>query len=832
MNNRWHYAAAGQCVLLLLLSLVLGACGNDSGAVSERQNAGSSGTAGYTRENYETGIRSINVDGASYFDNLAAEKTASASAEEDSTAAGADKAVDQDPSTMWMAGNESNQLVIDFGQQASFSYLRILWGSINITSYTLDASDDGENYYSFYTSDVPPYLEEDRIDLSSYRTENADSSSETFIQTSPDGHVSVELSSDGRVKCRYLRLSVAGAALIRELEVYDHNPWTDVVRTLSASILERTDGSSEDGEYMLMLDGLPEGISAEFGGCNYEQIIDETREIHPPLEPKTVSVGYRLSYRDWTIQSPDLPVRVPSEGESAGQVPEKGSSDENIDKDDSAAQVRNAKPEITPAIQEWHGETGFLTLTDETRQLIGNSDADKQPGAEELQNQIFAAASADGKSFQKGQIDTVIDTETGTVEGASGSSEEYEIVIDSEGIHISASGNSDSCPGLIWAWRTLQQMAASADLDADGRILLPMGEIRDYPEYSVRGFEIDAARSFVSLDTLYRIADQMSRHKMNELTVHLNDNEILSSVSADSAEEMLEKGYAAYRMDSDIGRTADTGTDAGSSQAAAAGDNTLTVTADDGSYTQDEFAEFVSYAASIGVTVIPEIDTPAHCLAFTKVFPDLAQTYSPEAVQYLDLSNEKALTLTESLWSEQLGSAFRDCGTVHLGGDEYYGNAREYVNYENSLISWMKEKGRTPRIWGSLSRIRSAGDTRVGSDNVQMIIWNAWWADPELMQRAGFGLINADSRYTYIVPGSANDYMDMDRFNSSYHVNTFAAEGDTAVVTLPSWSPQILGGQITLWNDYSGSLGIDQQGLLDRAGNAVKTASGRFWADQ
>ena len=44
----------------------------------------------------------------------------------------------------------------------------------------------------------------------------------------------------------------------------------------------------------------------------------------------------------------------------------------------------------------------------------------------------------------------------------------------------------------------------------------------------------------------------------------------------------------------------------------------------------------------MGVEVVPEIDTPAHSLALTKVFPKLGLSGDPESVDQLDLSNPAA----------------------------------------------------------------------------------------------------------------------------------------------------------------------------------------------
>ena len=62
----------------------------------------------------------------------------------------------------------------------------------------------------------------------------------------------------------------------------------------------------------------------------------------------------------------------------------------------------------------------------------------------------------------------------------------------------------------------------------------------------------------------------------------------------------------------------------------------------------------MQYAASLGVTIVPEIDTPAHSLAFIRVFPELGVKRITDMADTLDLSSEDAKTFAKDLWSEYL----------------------------------------------------------------------------------------------------------------------------------------------------------------------------------
>lgn len=76
-------------------------------------------------------------------------------------------------------------------------------------------------------------------------------------------------------------------------------------------------------------------------------------------------------------------------------------------------------------------------------------------------------------------------------------------------------------------------------------------------------------------------------------------------------------------------------------------------------------------AEQYGVTVLPEIDVPAHSLAFTRYKPEIASKEYGE--DHLDLFNPETYLFLDSLFAEYLGGenpVFRG-KEVHIGTDEY-----------------------------------------------------------------------------------------------------------------------------------------------------------------
>ncbi|ENY73602.1 beta-hexosaminidase [Aeromonas diversa CDC 2478-85] len=133
---------------------------------------------------------------------------------------------------------------------------------------------------------------------------------------------------------------------------------------------------------------------------------------------------------------------------------------------------------------------------------------------------------------------------------------------------------------------------------------LPCIEVEDAPRFGFRGLFLDCARHFHSVATIKRLLTQMALFKFNHFHWHLTDDEgwrleikafpALTEVGAWRGHDLpvtpqLSGGPAPYG----------------------------------GYYTQSEVREVVAHAATLGITVIPEIDIPGHCHAAIKALPAL-----------------------------------------------------------------------------------------------------------------------------------------------------------------------------------------------------------------
>ncbi|RKV72684.1 MAG: beta-N-acetylhexosaminidase, partial [Alloprevotella sp.] len=146
--------------------------------------------------------------------------------------------------------------------------------------------------------------------------------------------------------------------------------------------------------------------------------------------------------------------------------------------------------------------------------------------------------------------------------------------------------------GAFWATRTLLQLS-----EQNRSHTLPCGTTTDIPAYALRGFMIDCGRKFIPMDYLNKLVSVMAYYKMNTLQVHLNDNGFKQYFGND-----WNKTQSAFRLESNFFPG---------------------LTAKDGSYTKREFIDFQKRAEQQYVDIVPEIDVPAHSLAFSHYRPSL-----------------------------------------------------------------------------------------------------------------------------------------------------------------------------------------------------------------
>lgn len=346
---------------------------------------------------------------------------------------------------------------------------------------------------------------------------------------------------------------------------------------------------------------------------------------------------------------------------------------------------------------------------------------------------------------------------------------------------------SKDSKGIFWGTRTLLQMLVQNPQE------IVQGIIYDFPEYEVRGIGIDVARHPMSVDSLKILIQIMAYYKMNDLHLHLNDNELLGySKYLESAEQSLAENYSAFRLESEI-----------------VNNKGEKITSEDYYYSTEEFQELISYASSWGISIVPEIDTPAHSLAITKRFPELCNYNTPGNVDILNIRDERTVELVHDIWNNALAREFSECDVVHVGMDEAYFGSNDYANYANSVINLGHRNNKKVRIWGSMTRLGVMEN--LVHENVQVNIWRASWANPQQVYEAGFDLINTVSENLYIIPAGGYDYLDNEYIYSVFEPNKFEVE--ETIYEVPKDAEQMLGASMFVWNDFCGTIDMGMTSL-------------------
>lgn len=180
--------------------------------------------------------------------------------------------------------------------------------------------------------------------------------------------------------------------------------------------------------------------------------------------------------------------------------------------------------------------------------------------------------------------------------------EGYTIEADTEKVIIKASAMA----GAFYATQTLRQLTGADVLGESEVLTLHALSIKDEPRYAYRGIMLDESRYFHGAEAVKRLLDMMAFHKLNVLHWHLTDNEGWR-VEIKKYPRLTEVG--SYRK---------------GSQNMAWGNKSIDWIPHEGYYTQTEIKEIVAYASRLNITIVPEVDMPAHLGAAIAAYPQLS----------------------------------------------------------------------------------------------------------------------------------------------------------------------------------------------------------------
>ncbi|OIR13161.1 beta-hexosaminidase [mine drainage metagenome] len=242
--------------------------------------------------------------------------------------------------------------------------------------------------------------------------------------------------------------------------------------------------------------------------------------------------------------------------------------------------------------------------------------------------------------------------------------EGYTLNIDPKKINITA----NKANGLFYAMQSLLQLIPADEyktLIPNNNINIPCVSIVDYPRFKWRGFMLDVSRHFFSVALIKSMIDEMLRYKINTFHWHLTDDQGWR-IEIKSLPQLTKIG--AWRVQR-------TGGEFMNLQKPQPGEEATY----GGFYSQDEIKDVIAYAKNKFITIIPEIDIPAHSLALIASYPNISCRQKPQYVSpgspltveednVLCVANDSTYIIIDKILSEvaKLFSA----EYIHIGGDE------------------------------------------------------------------------------------------------------------------------------------------------------------------
>ncbi|WP_082539614.1 MULTISPECIES: beta-N-acetylhexosaminidase [unclassified Caulobacter] len=264
----------------------------------------------------------------------------------------------------------------------------------------------------------------------------------------------------------------------------------------------------------------------------------------------------------------------------------------------AAANLTSPAPAATsPALVPWPAEiaprAGDFRLTAKTRIHVPAGDAEAKAVALQLRDMLVRAGKPrleviDGGPIPAGAI---------VLKRSDSAGEAYGLKIAPTGVEIAAGDRK----GLFYGAVTVWQLATNGPA-------LPAMTIKDAPRYAWRGFMLDSARHFQSVDEVKRLIDAMAAYKLNVLHWHLNDDQGWR-LEIKAYPKLTEVGAWRQPKGADAYRPAPAKYEPYG-----------------GFYTQAQAREIVAYAAARNIMVVPEIELPGHATAAITAYPELGVT--------------------------------------------------------------------------------------------------------------------------------------------------------------------------------------------------------------
>ena len=378
-----------------------------------------------------------------------------------------------------------------------------------------------------------------------------------------------------------------------------------------------------------------------------------------------------------------------------------------------------AEPALIPWPQTVTMNTGTLTLSAGSRIVAG--DVSLAPLAEVLSQEVFRVTglslAVEGTNAVAGDVYLAY-TADATVTG-----ETYKLTVAEY-----AAVEADNYRAVAYGTVTLLQ-ALTAGTGTNPQYTIPKMTIRDWPDVNYRGQMIDLARQWHTIDAVKEYVRLCRMYKVKYLQLHLSDDQSFTFPTTN---------YPAIP-----------------------GPDTR-------KYTYEQMHDLEAYAVARGVTIIPEIDVPAHASRMCATMPAL---FGRVSANVIDFANTNVWNAMGKILNE-LCDVFQAAPYIHMGADEaglgdFYsdpltlaaitnynvGSMGGMFNYFlNRMNDYIKARGKNMIVWEGFG-IHS-GNGRM-DDDVSVMMFDNYRNAQTYYINNGYDAINASWYPLYILKNVA-----------------------------------------------------------------------------
>ncbi len=261
------------------------------------------------------------------------------------------------------------------------------------------------------------------------------------------------------------------------------------------------------------------------------------------------------------------------------------------------------------------------------------------------------------KEGTEGAINLVIDTALGM------NPEGYLLTVEKGKVNLTGCTPAGLSRGLQTIRQLLPAQIESDTVISGMKWTMPCISITDYPRFAWRGMHLDVSRHFFDVTFIKRYIDILAMHKMNVFHWHLVDDQGWR-IEIKKYPRLTEVG--AWRVNREALPWSSRRPQQPGEEATYGG-----------FYTQEEIKEVLAYAAERHITVVPEIEMPAHVGSALAAYPEYSCTGGPFTVPpgsvwpITDIycaGKEETFAFLEDILTEVM--ELFPSPYIHIGGDE------------------------------------------------------------------------------------------------------------------------------------------------------------------